>query len=298
MLLDVRVDLKEAERYLVGLRKDQIPFATAYALTRTAKDAQANIVQTMERVFDRPKPYTLNGTYVKPATKRDLTAVVKLKDGGLGTAGEKSKRGTPDKYLAAEVTGGARRPTAFEKLLIYNGLMPPGYYAVPTNFAPRDPFGNVPPGFYTRIRSQLEIGDEFQRKSRNPTKRRTSAPKNRIKDASPIVQAQRENAVRARRRKQASLRGLQKPKARPRYPIFNVYPGREKNKHLSPGIYERINSGFQSTVRPLFIYVDKAPNYKPRLNFNRIVSDTVAARLTANFEKGFAFANATKRPIG
>ena len=41
MQLDVRVDLRDAERYLTGLRKDQIPFATAYALTQTAKQAPA-----------------------------------------------------------------------------------------------------------------------------------------------------------------------------------------------------------------------------------------------------------------
>lgn len=296
MLLDVRTDLKQAERYLQGLRKDQVPFATAYALTQTAKDAQSNIIEEMQRVFDRPKPYTLNGTYVKPATKRNLVALVKLKDGYLGDAGEQSKRGTPDKYLAAQVKGGARRPTAFEKLLIYNGLMPPGYYAVPTNFAPRDPFGNVPSGFYTRIRSQLEIGDEFQRKSRTPkSQRRKGTPKNRVKDSSPIIQAQRENAARARRRKQASLRGLQKPKSRPRYPIFNVYPGREKNKHLKPGIYERLNSGFGKTLRPLFIYVDRAPSYKPRLQFNKIVQGTVATQLAKNFERGFRLASATAK---
>jgi hypothetical protein len=294
MQLDVRVNLKEAEKYLTGLRKDQIPFATAYALTQTAKDAQKNIVDEMQRVFDRPKPYTLNGTYVKAATKRDLTAVVKLKDGYLGATGDQSKRGTADKYLRAEVQGGPRRNTAFEKALIYNGLMPPGYFAIPTNFAPKDPFGNVPSGFYVRIMSQLQIGDEFQRANKErKTRRKVSRPKN----SSPIAR-QEEFQRKELRRKQARLRAVTRPKKRASYPIFNVYPGREKNKHLKPGVYERVNSGFLSTVRPMFIYVNKAPNYKPRLNFNRIVSDTAAARLTANFEKGFAFANATKRPLG
>jgi len=287
MLLDVRVDLKEAERYLVGLRKDQIPFATAYALTRTAKDAQANIVQTMERVFDRPKPYTLNGTYVKPANKRDLTALVKLKDGYLGDAGEKSKKGTPDKYLAAEVKGGARRPTGFERLLISQGMMPPGYYAVPTNFAPKDAYGNVPAGVYTRVMSQLEIGDEFQRKSRNP--KRTSKPRTPTAASSPI---EREAKRKAREARKATAAVKPKKARRPRLPIFNVYPNRERNKHLKPGIYERVSN---TSVKPLFIYVDRAPSYKPRLQFNRIVQDTVATRLSANFETGFRLASATAR---
>ena len=290
MLLDVRVDIKEAERYLTGLRKDQIPFATAYALTSTAKDAQKNIVATMERVFDRPKPYTLNGTYVKAATKRDLTAVVKLKDGYLGES-PNTKKGTADQYLRAEVQGGARRNTAFEKALIYNGLMPPGYFAIPTKFAPKDSFGNVPPGFYTRMISQLGIGDELQRANKNKAKAQRRSP---IKTSSPLQRAA-DFERKERRRKQRRLAALVKPKKRASYPIFNVYPMREKNKHLKPGIYERVSSGFSSNVRPMFIYVSTAPKYKKRLDFNRIVSDTVAARLVANFEAGFRLADATKR---
>ena len=124
MQIDVRVDLKNAERYLQGLRKDQVPFATAYALTQTAKDSQQRIVDDMRRSFDRPKPFTLNGTFVSPATKSRLEATVKLKDGYARGGGENSKRGTPDKYLRAQVQGGARRNTAFERMLIHNGLMP------------------------------------------------------------------------------------------------------------------------------------------------------------------------------
>lgn len=287
MQIDVRVDLKNAERYLQGLRKDQVPFATAYALTQTAKDAQSNIIKEMQRAFDRPKPYTLNGTYVKPATKRNLVALVKLKDGYLGDAGEQSKKGTPDKYLAAQVKGGARRPTGFERLLISQGMMPPGYYAVPTNFAPKDAFGNVPSGFYTRVMSQLEIGDEFQRKSR--TKTRSSKPRNTTKASSPLEQAKRREA---RERRKAAQQLKPKVARRPRLPIFNVYPNRERNKHLKPGIYERVSN---TSVKPIFIYVDRAPSYKPRLPFQRIVQDTIALRLRANFERGYALADATKR---
>jgi hypothetical protein len=292
MQLDVRVDLRDAERYLTGLRKDQIPFATAYALTQTAKQAQKNIVDTMQRVFDRPKPYTLNGTYVKPATKRDLTAIVKLKDGYFGES-PNTKKGTADQYLRAEVQGGQRRNTAFEKALIFNGVMPPGYFAIPTKFAPKDPYGNVPPGFYTRVISQLGIGDELQRANKNKAKKKGGTAK-RLKNSSPVKKAE-DFQVKERRRKQRRLGALVSPKKRASYPIFNVYPLREKNKHLKPGIYERVSSGFSSNVRPMFIYVSTAPKYKKRLEFNRIVSDTVAARLIANFEAGFRLADATKR---
>jgi len=255
MQLDVRVDLRDAERYLTGLRKDQIPFATAYALTQTAKQAQKNIVDTMQRVFDRPKPYTLNGTYVKPATKRDLTAIVKLKDGYLGES-PNTKKGTADQYLRAQVQGGQRRPKAFEKLLINQGLMPPGFYAVPTSAAPLDPFGNVSAGYFNRILSQLRIA----------TDPLTNAPTKRKK---------------GRRTRSAGF--------------FVAYPGRLATKHLSPGIYERIGTGFGSTVRPIFIYSNSAPKYRIRLPFDKIVKDTAQDWLVYFFEKGFRIADATKQ---
>ena len=289
MQIDVRVDLKNAERYLQGLRKDQVPFATAYALTQTAKDSQQRIVDDMRRSFDRPKPFTLNGTFVSPATKSRLEATVKLKDGYARGGGENSKRGTPDKYLRAQVQGGARRNTAFERMLIHNGLMPPGYFAIPTNLAPRDAFGNVPPGYYTRIMSQLGVGDEFQRARRGKQKPR------RPMSVGPIKRKQQDASKRAAKEEKARATKPLKPKATPKYPIFNVYPKREKNKHLAPGIYERLTSGVGKTLRPLFIYVDKPPTYKVRLEFDRIVRDTIALRLRTNFERGYALADATKR---
>jgi hypothetical protein len=256
MQLDVRTDLRSAERYLVGLRKDQIPFATAYALTQTAKQAQENIRQEMRRVFDRPKPYTLNGTFIIPARKDQLFAVVKLKDGYAGLNNQEGARGTPDQYLRAQVKGGERKPKAFEKLLINRGLMPPGMFAIPTNAAPRDPFGNVSAGYFNRIMSQLRIATD-------PLSNATPASKKR------------------RRTRTAGY--------------FVAYPGRMQTKHLSPGIYERIGTGFGSAIRPIFIYTDSPPRYRQRLDFDGVVLKTVESHLRWNFEKAFALAERTAR---
>jgi len=254
MQLDVRTDLRQAEAFLIGLRKDQVPFATAYALTQTAKQAQIDIKQEMQRVFDRPKPYTLNGTFVIPAQKNKLFAVVKLKDGSPGPNDQDGIRGTPDQYLRSQVKGGARRPKAFEKLLINRGLMPPGMYAVPTSATPKDPFGNVSAGYFNRIMSQLRIATD-------PLSNATPASKKR-------------------RRTRTSG-------------YFVAYPGRTQTKHLTPGIYERIGTGFGSAVRPIFIYTDQAPTYKARLPFDKIVSRTADNWLRIFFEKGFKIAQAT-----
>jgi hypothetical protein len=256
MQLDVRADLKDAERYLIGLRKDQIPFATAYALTQTAKQGQENIRQEMRRVFDKPKPYTLNGTFVIPARKNQLYAVVKLKDGYNIPTNQDGARGTPDQYLRAQTKGGQRRPKAFEKLLINRGLMPPGMYAIPTSAAPKDQYGNVSAGYFNRIMSQLRIATD-------PLSNATAA---------------------SRKRKKTRTSGY-----------FVAYPGRLQTKHLAAGIYERIGTGFGSAIRPIFIYTDSAPTYRRRLDFDGIVRKAVETHLAYNFEQAFRLAERTAR---
>jgi hypothetical protein len=255
MRYDVRADLKDALRMLEGLRKDQIPFATAYALTQTAKDAQAQVEGEIKRVFDKPTPYTLKAVFVKSASKRDLTATVKLKD--------ESFKGVPAvRYLIYHITGGARDRKGFEKLLIKAGVMPPQSYAIPTRAAKLDAYGNVPRGVINSILSQLQA-------SRDPLSRETAASKQRQ---------------------------LRRKKARPsRY--FVAYPGRLRTKHLKPGIYERVTFGFGGAIRPVFLFTDSPPRYRKRLPFYETIDRTVAARLAPNFERGFAVAQATQRPM-
>ena len=149
MRYDVRADLKDALKMLEGLRKDQIPFATAYALTQTAKAAQRDVEGVIRRVFDSPTPYTQKAVFVRTATKQRLFAEVKLKD--------ESAKGVPAvRYLIHHITGGSRGQKSFENLLQRQGLMLPGQYAVPTRAAKLDAYGNVPRGTLNAILSQLQ----------------------------------------------------------------------------------------------------------------------------------------------
>jgi hypothetical protein len=77
---DVRVDLREVEKLATDMQRKQIPFAAARALTLTAKSAEQAVVGEMRKVFDRPTPWTLKSTYVQPAKKNSLVAMVKIKD--------------------------------------------------------------------------------------------------------------------------------------------------------------------------------------------------------------------------
>jgi len=135
-MIAVQVDTRETTRWLNDVQRNQIPFATSVALNKTARLAQDGIKGEMQRVLDRPKPYTLNGTFVANSSKHKLTAIVGLKD--------KSSSGqAPATYLAPLVGGGQRGDKALEKVLTRMGALPPGMRAVPTSASTMDQYGNM-----------------------------------------------------------------------------------------------------------------------------------------------------------
>ena len=126
----------------------QVPYAAALALTRTAQQAQRDIIAHMSFDFDRPTPYTLNSVYIKPATKDDLHSDVYLKTDAA--------KGTPaSKYLYPEIYGGPRRWKRSENALQRMGLMRPGTFMVPGKGMPLDQFGNIRGSQMTKILSAL-----------------------------------------------------------------------------------------------------------------------------------------------
>lgn len=153
-------------------RPRDIAFWTAAALTATAKDAEAAIVAQMAQVFDRPTRFTLGALYVKPATKGDLVAEVRFKE-GFGSI-------PAWRYLGPEVEGGPRRHKAHELRLIRAGVMRADEFAVPGQGVTLDANGNMRGGEIERILSQLQSaggsgydGNETSR-SRKRNKRRGS----------------------------------------------------------------------------------------------------------------------------
>ena len=170
MQYDIRADIKPVLDQLNFLRKDQIPFATAYALTKTAQAAQKDLEAEIRKVFDAPTPYTQRAIFVKPAQKHRLVAQVKLKD--------QSFKGIPAvRYLIHHVKGTQRQHKGFEQQLIRNGLMPANMYAIPTKSAPLDRFGNVPRGIINRILSQLQAQRDTTANESAESKRRYMARK-------------------------------------------------------------------------------------------------------------------------
>jgi len=162
--IDVRSNIPEVLAKLENFRRDQLPFATAKALTDTAGDVQRELTGTIPSVMDRPIPYTRNSVWKTPATKQRLTAVV-------GLVNEAFKGTPPSKYLRALILGGSRRNKRFEGLLRRAGMLGPNEFLMPGQAAPIDAYGNVPQGFIVQMLSALKA---FQGAGSSMNRTRTS----------------------------------------------------------------------------------------------------------------------------
>ena len=144
-MLAIKVDDREMRKAFKQLRDRQIPYAIAGALNDVAEHARQDLVAEMEKVFDRPTPFTLRAFYTQKAGPRRLTAQVGIRDF--------APKGTPAwKYLEPNVEGGARRMKRFERAL---SALSGGQYIVPGRGAKLDAYGNISRGQITQIMSRL-----------------------------------------------------------------------------------------------------------------------------------------------
>lgn len=155
----------------------QIPFVIASSLTKTAVKVKPEIRKEMERVFDRPSPYTLNSIFVKPASKKDPnpTARVWIKDSQSAALDTRQfTGGTPAaEYLYPNIAGGSRGLKRFEVRLKNAGLLPPGMFVVPAKGAKLDRYGNLDLGQLVAILSKLRTINEALASKSNQRKRNT-----------------------------------------------------------------------------------------------------------------------------
>jgi hypothetical protein len=94
-MITIRSNAADVAKRL-GHAADQIPFAMALALTRTAKLAQADVIEKLPDSFEIRTPWIAKGIRVKPARKSDLAAGAEV--------------WTKDRFLALHLEGGDRVP--------------------------------------------------------------------------------------------------------------------------------------------------------------------------------------------
>lgn len=151
--IDISCDTMAYETELIGWEQKKLPYATATALTRTAKRVQTAFVNAMKQNFDRPTPYVLNGTFVKPATASNLVATVGWKDYA-------SKAVPASVFMLPQVQGGPRNLKSTEKMLATSGYLPGGMATVPGAAAKLDRYGNMSRGQLVQLISALRAFPE------------------------------------------------------------------------------------------------------------------------------------------
>lgn len=249
---EIKSNIADSLGFVGQLFHNQIPFAAAVALTRTAWAARSAIRAEMQTQFDRPTPTTLDSTLVKRATKADLASRVYVKDDAFkGTA--------PTKYLGPQVYGGDRGLKRFERALQARGLLPPGMVAVPGGAATLDQYGNVSRGQIVEILSYLQAFGE---------------------------QGYRANMSERRRDK------LQRGTATSRGYNYFVLLKREGKlppgvyKRMAYGRDPRVAHLAYSGAKPVFVFV-RMPHYKPRLPFEEIARRAAEERFEGEFVQAF-----------
>ncbi len=166
-VINVGADVAAFMGRLDAVQRDNIPFVTAYALTKTAEEIKEEEIEVMARVFDRPTRFTLNALYVKPATKRDLQATVAFKD-GFGSV-------PAWRYLGPQVEGGPRAKKGFERALERAGLLRPEEFCVPARGLPLDSSGNIPGSMITQMLSGLGANPDPLSNTTKRSKKRNPA---------------------------------------------------------------------------------------------------------------------------
>lgn len=238
------------------MSNDQMPYATAVALTRTAKAAKDEVERQLPSLIDRPTAYTLHGFRLYPATKKNLVAVVDFRVAmGRGTSARD--------YLAPLVYGGERKLKAFERSLQGTGLMPSGYAAIPGSAAKMDDYGNMSRGQIVQILSYFKAFGEQGYSANMTDKRRQKLSKDN---------------------KRTGARGV------------TYFIGRPGGNRLPLGVWQKTNFGAAGTsIKPVIIFVAKVA-YKQRLDVPGIASRVVRERFNAELSKSMAEAMRTAIP--
>ena len=129
--------------------------AITFALDDTAEIMKQAQVAEMKNVFDNPRPYTLNAIFVKKARgEGSLAAGIAFREFGV--------KGTPAyKYLTPQIYGGPRRMKRHERALDAKGLLPDGSQTAQGRNYPKDQYGDITGGAYTRMLAELDALPEM-----------------------------------------------------------------------------------------------------------------------------------------
>lgn len=252
----VKSDLEATISQWARVAGDQMPYATAVALNRTATAAKEEIERQMPSLIDNPTPYTMRGFRLYRAKKERLVAEVDFRQAmGRGTQARD--------YLAPIVYGGERKLKAFERSLQRVGLLPSGMAAVPGSGATLDAYGNMSRGQITQILSYFKAFGEQGYRANITDKRKAS---------------------------------MAKGSKRTGWVGTSYFVGKPNGGRHPAGVWMKTKTGADSSViKPIIIFVTK-PSYRKTLDVPGIAQRVIKDRFAEELSKSVAEAKRTAIP--
>lgn len=177
----VKIQIKGLERIARSLDLEDLlaksfgPIAVADAINHTAFQARKALTAEMASVFIDPTPWTVKSIKVftaKPTRRSSLEAAIWIDDYRASTKNE-----APDKWLRAEVFGGARAEKRMEMALRARHILPAGKFVVPAKGARLDAYGNISRGHVMQILSGLGAAEMKEGLTANSSEAKRSLAK-------------------------------------------------------------------------------------------------------------------------
>ncbi len=250
---------------------DQLPYITARALTMTAQSASRAGAKKMASVFDRPKPVTLKSLYILPANSKDTPpkAMVYVKQTrvGYGPSPKDLPRASyialaempPERGSMAYAIGqqftGGRRNPIDFEVLLRKN----GYIG-------KDDY--VMPGPDARLDKYGNVPVSFY---------------NQAKAALRINRDVYANASSSRRSRSNAKKAMNL--------FWSLGTGKVNGGTLARGLWGSDGKGNLKR----FLAIIKTPTYKPLINLNEIVRETIDKEWAENFSAAMEQAIATKK---
>lgn len=159
MHIDVKIDDREAKRFLRGMPK-KIPYAIANATNATVLRVYNAERREMQRIFDRPTPWIL-GRVGKPGGQGGMAikyASVKNKDMSCfirfrGRWDSAKVGASAEDIILTHINGGTRPQKRGEKAIEASGKMKGSRYYMPGSAQNLNQYGNITKGMMTKIMS-------------------------------------------------------------------------------------------------------------------------------------------------
>jgi hypothetical protein len=253
--LDIKTNFPDVMK---GIDRDakQARFAAKNALNRTAKWAETTVRKSMLGAFHQPTTYFLRSLRIIYAYTGKLQVALWFKDRGLQDSAEA--------MVVPHVEGGGRKHKPMELRLQRAGLMPAGWFAVPGGGADIDANGNMSRGQITTL---LNVLGTYKEAGYNKANAKT------------VERLAKGNAKKG-------IYGFT-------YWV-NPVSGPGRARHIPPGVYKRVQTGFGSSLKPVLIFVSRAM-YRKRFDFYAIVRKVFDERFAGEFDKAYAEAMRTAR---